>query len=104
MKAWRVQDGEDVEELRCEEAKELATRLLLTASVQASQDRALLEERLRIFYIQHLPAGSAHPDTRGAVSHFDGNVAALNEALREKYGVDLDSSGLKKAAAAAGEQ
>jgi hypothetical protein len=38
------------------------------------------------------------------VSHFDGNVAALNEALREKYGVDLDSSGLKKAAAAAGEQ
>jgi len=98
-----VQDGEDVEEMKCEEAKELATRSLLTASVQA-KDHALLEERLRIFYIQHLSAGSAHPDTRGVASHFDGNVAALNEALREKYGVDLDSSGLKKAAAPAGEQ
>ena len=43
--------------------------------------RTLLEERLRIFYMQYLPTGSAFPDTKRAVSHFGGNAAAINEAL-----------------------
>ena len=54
--------------------------------------RTLLEERLRIFYMQYLPTGSAFPDTKRAVSHFGGNAAAINEALKKKYGVDLNDA------------
>ena len=41
---------------------------------------------------------------RGSVSHFDGNVTDLNEEFWEKYGVDLDISGLKKTTVVEGEQ
>lgn len=53
---------------------------------------SLLEKRLDVFYTQYLPTGAAHPNARRAVIHFGGNMAALNTALKGKYGADLDDA------------
>jgi hypothetical protein len=83
---------ERYEQLR-EKQVALQAQLDSTATWGAEESYAeLLESRLRLFYSQHLPDGAAHPDAKRALAHFGGNVAALNRALKVKYGADLDDA------------
>jgi len=53
---------------------------------------SVIERRLELYYELVLPDGSPRPDVHKAVVHFAGDVGALNQALRAKYGYDLDDA------------
>jgi len=52
----------------------------------------LVQQRLELFYAQFLPASAEPPNAKRAVAHFGGNMHAINQALKAKYGVDLDDA------------
>jgi len=52
----------------------------------------LVQQRLELFYTQFLPASAEPPNAKRAVAHFGGNLHAINQALKAKYGVDLDDA------------
>jgi hypothetical protein len=50
---------------------------------------ASLEDKLRAFYVQHVPPGAPRPEPRMVIEHFS-SPQTLNDALLKKYGASLD--------------
>ena len=50
---------------------------------------ALLEDKLRAFYFEHVPPGAPRPEPRLVIEHFP-SPQALNDALLKKYGASLE--------------
>ena len=64
---------ERYERLRTQQA-ELQERLDSTATWDKERYAEILENRLRIFYAQHLPDGVQHPDAKRALAYFAGKT------------------------------